>query len=52
MTTATSCLAPEEIQRLYGALRSELTTQVGTTLLDILERRFPYVDEFINRIPK
>lgn len=24
MTTATSCLAPEEIQRLYGALRSEL----------------------------
>lgn len=29
-----------------------LTTQVGTTLLDILERRFPYVDEFINRIPK
>jgi len=29
-----------------------LTTQVGTTLLEILERRFPYVDEFINRIPK
>jgi len=29
-----------------------LTTQVGTTLLEILERRIPYVDEFINRIPK
>ncbi|TRZ47912.1 hypothetical protein D4S03_10765, partial [bacterium] len=29
-----------------------LTTQVGTTLLEILERRFPYVDEFINSIPK
>jgi Cdc6-like AAA superfamily ATPase len=29
-----------------------LTTQVGTTLLEILEKRFPYVDEFINRIPK
>jgi very-short-patch-repair endonuclease len=29
-----------------------LTTQVGTTLLEILERRFPYVDEFINKIPK
>ena len=29
-----------------------LTTQVGTTLLEILERRFPYVDEFIDRIPK
>ena len=29
-----------------------LTTQVGTTLLEILERAFPYVDEFINRIPK
>lgn len=28
-----------------------LTTQVGTTLLEILERRFPYVDEFINKIP-
>jgi hypothetical protein len=29
-----------------------LTTQVGTTLLEILERRFPYADEFISRIPK
>jgi len=29
-----------------------LTTQVGTTLLEILEKRFPYVDEFINGIPK
>ena len=29
-----------------------LTTQVGTTLLEILDRRFPYGDEFINRIPK
>ncbi|MFA4947865.1 MAG: AAA domain-containing protein [Candidatus Krumholzibacteriia bacterium] len=29
-----------------------LTTQVGTTLLEILERRFPYVDEFLKRIPK
>ena len=29
-----------------------LTTQVGTMLLEILERRFPYVDEFLNRIPK
>jgi len=28
-----------------------LTTQVGTTLLEILERRIPYVNEFINRIP-
>jgi len=28
-----------------------LTTQVGT-LLEILERRIPYVDEFFNRIPK
>jgi very-short-patch-repair endonuclease len=29
-----------------------LTTQVGTALLDILERKFPHVDEFIARIPK
>ncbi len=29
-----------------------LTTQVGTTLLEILERRFSYLDEFLNRIPK
>ena len=29
-----------------------LTTQVGTTLLEILERRFPYVDEFLKRISK
>jgi hypothetical protein len=29
-----------------------LTKQVGTTLLEILERRFPYVDEFLRRIPK
>ncbi len=29
-----------------------LTTQVGTTLLEIIGRRFPYVDEFLNRIPK
>ncbi len=29
-----------------------LTTQVGTTLLEILEKRFPYVDDFINGIPK
>jgi tetratricopeptide (TPR) repeat protein/very-short-patch-repair endonuclease/phosphopantetheinyl transferase (holo-ACP synthase)/Cdc6-like AAA superfamily ATPase len=29
-----------------------LTTQVGTALLEILERRIPYVDEFISRIPK
>jgi very-short-patch-repair endonuclease len=27
-----------------------LTTQVGTTLLEILERRFPYVDEFLANI--
>ena len=26
---------------------TRLTTQVGTTLLEILERRFPYVDEFL-----
>jgi hypothetical protein len=31
---------------------TRLTTQVSTTLLKILERRFPYVDEFLNRIPK
>ena len=30
----------------------EIEVPVGTTLLEILERRFPYVDEFINRIPK
>ena len=30
----------------------KLTTQAGTTLLEILERRFTYVDEFINKIPK
>jgi len=29
-----------------------LTTQVGKTLCEILKRSFPYVDEFINRIPK
>lgn len=29
-----------------------LTTQVGTTLLEILERRFPYVDELISKIPR
>ena len=28
-----------------------LTTGVGTTLLDILERSFPYVDEFLSRVP-
>jgi hypothetical protein len=28
-----------------------LTTQVGTTLLEILEKQLPYVDEFINSIP-
>lgn len=31
---------------------TRLTTQVGTTLLEILERRFPHVDEFINTNPK
>ena len=29
-----------------------LTTQVGTTILRILERRFPYVDEFLSGIRK
>lgn len=29
-----------------------LTTQVGTTLLEILELRFPYVDELINKMPR
>ncbi len=29
-----------------------LTTQVGASLLEILERRYSYVDEFINKIPK
>ncbi len=29
-----------------------LTTQVGTTLLDVLERSFPYVDEFLSGIRK
>ena len=29
-----------------------LTTQVGTTLLEILEMRFPYMDEFVNQILK
>jgi hypothetical protein len=29
-----------------------LTTQVGTTLLEILKRRFLHVDEFINKIPR
>ncbi len=29
-----------------------LTTQVGTSLLEILQRRFSYVDEFISQIPK
>lgn len=29
-----------------------LTTQAGKILRDVLERRFPYVDKFINRIPK
>jgi very-short-patch-repair endonuclease/phosphopantetheinyl transferase (holo-ACP synthase) len=29
-----------------------LTTQVGTKLLEILDRRFSYVDEYINRISK
>ena len=29
-----------------------LTTQVGTTLRDILNRQFPYVDDFLNEITK
>ncbi len=29
-----------------------LTTQVGTTLLEILGKRFTYVDEFVSNIPK
>jgi hypothetical protein len=29
-----------------------LTTQVGTTLLEILERSFPYVDEFLSNMHK
>ncbi|MEQ1897626.1 MAG: AAA domain-containing protein [Vicinamibacterales bacterium] len=29
-----------------------LTTQVGTTLLEVIERSFPYVDEFLNGIRK
>ena len=29
-----------------------LTTQVGTTLLEVLERSFPYVDEFLRGIRK
>jgi len=29
-----------------------LTTQVATALLEIRERRIPYVDEFINSLPK
>lgn len=29
-----------------------LTTQVGTTLLEVMERRFPYVDEFLNGMRK
>lgn len=29
-----------------------LTTQVGTTLLEILERKFPHVDEFLSSIHK
>jgi hypothetical protein len=28
-----------------------LTTQVTTTLLEILERKSPSVDDFLNRIP-
>ncbi|MGQ0792811.1 MAG: AAA domain-containing protein [Deltaproteobacteria bacterium] len=31
---------------------SRLTTQVGTTLLEVIERSFPYVDEFLNGIRK
>jgi hypothetical protein len=29
-----------------------LTSQVGTSLRDILNRQFPYVDDFLNGIPK
>ena len=29
-----------------------LTTQVDTTLREILERSFPYLDEFLSRLPK
>ena len=29
-----------------------LTTQVGTTLLEVLERSFPYVDEFLSGMRK
>jgi hypothetical protein len=29
-----------------------LTTQVGTTLLDVMERSFPYVDEFLSGMRK
>ena len=30
----------------------KLTSQVGKTLLEILERRFPYVDEFLSGMRK
>ena len=29
-----------------------LTTGVGTTLLEILDRKFPYADEFLNSVAK
>ena len=43
-------------EHLRGVLEyfdlKRLTTQVGATLLEIIERRYSYVDEFINNIPK
>jgi hypothetical protein len=30
----------------------KLTTQAATILQKILEKRFPYVDEYINKIPE
>jgi hypothetical protein len=30
----------------------EVATQVGATLLEVLERSFPYVDEFLNGMHK
>lgn len=37
---------------LDGFDLKRLTTQVGTTLRDILNRQFPYVDDFLNEITK
>jgi len=54
--SARNGFAPGSDEHLRAVLEyfdlKRLTTQVGTTLLEILERAFPYVDEFLSGMHK